>query len=132
MPVNDPIADLLIRLRNAANAKHDRTTIPYSRLKEALMRILSGEGFVGGVEVVGEGARKSLVVDLKYTEERKAAFRELKRASRLGRRVYVGANEIRPNRQGIGVAILSTSKGVMKDVDAKRQGVGGEVLCTVW
>lgn len=132
MPVNDPIADMLVRIRNAANAKVDTVAIPHSHLKEAIAHILKSEGFVGEVDVVGEGIRKNLVVEIKYTEERRPVFRELKRTSKLGRRCYIGVRDIRPSRQGIGVAILSTSKGVMKDVDAKRQGVGGEVLCTVW
>ncbi|HPM40936.1 MAG TPA: 30S ribosomal protein S8 [bacterium] len=132
MPVNDPIADLLVRIRNAANAKFDTVTMPHSKLREAVARIMQAEGFVSGVEVMGEGARKSMVVELKYTEERKPVFNEMKRTSKLGRRVYLGAGEIRPSRQGMGVAILTTSKGVMKDTDAKRAGVGGEVLCTIW
>ncbi len=132
MPVNDPIADLLVRIRNAANAKFDTVTMPHSKLREAVARIMHAEGFVSGVEVMGEGARKSMVVELKYTDERKPVFNEMKRTSKLGRRVYLSAGEIRPSRQGMGVAILTTSKGVMKDTDAKRQGVGGEVLCTIW
>lgn len=132
MPVNDPIADLLVRIRNAANAKFDNVAMPHSKLREAVARVMLGEGFLNGVEVAGEGIRKSLVIALKYTEDRVPVFNELKRTSKLGRRVYVGADDIRPSRQGMGVAILSTSKGVMKDTDAKRQGVGGEVLCTIW
>ena len=132
MPVNDPIADLLVRIRNASNAKLDAVTMPHSKLREALARIILSEGFLKGVEVMGEGIRKSLVIELKYTQDRKPIFNEMKRTSKLGRRVYVGADDIRPSRQGMGVAILSTSKGVMKDTDAKRQGVGGEILCTIW
>lgn len=132
MPVNDPIADLLVRIRNASNAKLDTAAMPHSRLKEAVAHILHSEGFLNGVEVMGEGARKSLVIELKYDEGRKPIFSALRKTSKLGRRVYVAADDIRPVRQGMGVAIISTSKGVMKDTDAKRQGVGGEVLCTVW
>ena len=132
MPVNDPIADLLVRIRNAANAKFDTVAMPHSKLREAVARVMLAEGFISGVEVAGEGVCKSLVVALKYTEGRVPVFNEMKRTSKLGRRVYVGADDIRPSRQGMGVAILSTSKGVMKDTDAKRQGVGGEVLCTIW
>lgn len=132
MPVNDPIADMLVRIRNAANAKFDTVAVPYSKLKEAIALIMVGEGFLKHVEVVGEGLKKEIVIDLKYRQDRKPVFTELRRISRLGRRIYRGAAEIRPNRQGVGVAILSTSKGVLKDVDAKHQGVGGEVLCTIW
>lgn len=132
MVANDSIADMLTRIRNAANAKHDQVSIPYSRLKEALANIMRNEGFIGDVEVVGQGPKKVIVVGIKYTSAGEPVFNDLRRTSRLGRRVYVTAKEIRPSRQGVGVAILSTSKGVMKDVDAKRQGVGGEVLCTIW
>lgn len=132
MPVNDPIADMLVRIRNAANAKFDQVSIPHSRIKESIARVMVDEGFLRGLEVVGADPRKVLVVDLKYAEGRRPAFVEMHRVSRLGRRVYVAAEDIRPNRQGVGVAILSTSKGVLKDVEAKRQNVGGEVLCTIW
>jgi small subunit ribosomal protein S8 len=132
MPVNDPIADMLTRIRNAAHARHDTAVIPHSRLKEALARVLANEGFIAGVEVAGEGIRRAIVVTIKYDADGEPAFQSLARTSKLGRRFYIGAADIRPNRQGVGVAILSTSKGILKDTDAKRQGIGGEVLCTVW
>ena len=132
MSVNDPIADMLVRIRNAANAGLPTVSIPHSRLKESIARILLSEGFIRTVEAVGEGWRKSIFIDLKYMEDGIPVFANLKRTSKLGRRFYIGSKDIRPSRQGMGVAILSTSKGVMKDTDAKRQGVGGEVLCTVW
>lgn len=123
---------MLVRIRNAANAHFDTVSIPHSKIKEAVGRVMQSEGFVDNLEVMGEGIRKSIVMGLKYRENGKPFFTNLQRTSKLGRRKYVAASDIRPNRQGVGVAILSTSKGVMKDVDAKRQGVGGEVLCTVW
>jgi small subunit ribosomal protein S8 len=132
MAVNDTIADMLTRIRNAAHARHDNVAIPHSKMNEAIARVLSGEGFLGGVDVLGEGIRRSIVVGLKYNERGEPVFRSLARTSKLGRRCYIGATDIRPNRQGVGLAILSTSKGIMKDVDAKRQGIGGEVLCTIW
>ncbi|MBN1282398.1 MAG: 30S ribosomal protein S8 [Proteobacteria bacterium] len=132
MVVNDPISDMLTRIRNAVHAKHDKVTVPYSGIKEALARVLASEGFLKAVDVAGEGTRKSIVIDLKYMPDGEPVFRSLERTSKLGRRCYIGASDIRPNRQGVGVAILTTSKGVMKDVDAKRQGLGGEVLCTAW
>ena len=132
MSFNDPIADMLTRIRNAAHARHDKVTIPHSGIKEALARILVSEGFLRSVDVGGEGIRKSIIIDLKYLPTGEPVFRNITRASKLGRRLYTSASDIRPNRQGIGVAILTTSKGVMKDVDAKRQGIGGEVLCTAW
>ncbi len=132
MPVNDPIADLLTRVRNAAHAKHERAVVPYSRICEAVANVMSKEGFVGNIETVGEGWRRQILIEIRYTDEGKPVFHNLQRESKLGRRKYIQAHEIRPNRQGIGVAVLSTSKGVLKDVDAKRHGVGGEVLCSIW
>jgi len=132
MPVNDPIADMLTRIRNAVHAKHVNVLVPHSGIKEALARVLAAEGFVREVEVAGEGVRKSIVITLKYMPSGEPVFRSLERTSKLGRRCYIGASDIRPNRQGVGTAILTTSKGVMKDVDAKRLGLGGEILCTAW
>jgi small subunit ribosomal protein S8 len=132
MSVNDPIADMLTRIRNAAHAHHDAVTIPYSRIKEAIARVLASEGFIKDVSVGGEGVRRALVVALKYVGSGRPVFQHLQRNSKLGRRVYVGAQKIRPSRQGMGVSILTTSKGVMKEMDAKKQNVGGEVLCIVW
>ena len=123
---------MLSRIRTAANAHFDTVAIPHSKVKEAIGRVLTDEGFFTNMEVMGEGIRKSIVLTMKYRENGKPIFTGLEKTSKLGRRKYVGAADIRPNRQGIGVAIISTSKGVMKDVDAKRQNVGGEVLCTVW
>ncbi len=132
MAINDPIADLLTRIRNAANAGLPTVVIPHSRIKAAIAQILRDEGFISSVEVAGEGWKKQIIIALKYTDEGDPIFASLARTSKLGRRQYVRAREIRPSRQGMGVAILSTSKGVMKDTDAKRQGLGGEILCTVW
>jgi small subunit ribosomal protein S8 len=132
MALNDPIADMLTRVRNAAHAKHETVGIPYSKIKEAIANVLCSEGFIRNVEVIGEGKRKAIVITLKYTEGGRPVFTSLERTSKLGRRVYTAASDIRPNRQGVGVAILTTSKGIMKDVDAKRHGVGGEVICTIW
>lgn len=132
MAMNDPIADMLTRIRNAANAHFDSVTIPYSKMKESIARAIAAEGFLKEVDVLGEGIRKSIVISLKYTEQGKPVFTNLARTSKLGRRCYIRAVNIRPSRQGMGVAILTTSKGIMKDVDAKRQGLGGEVLLTIW
>ena len=132
MALTDPIADMLTRIRNAAHAGHESVNVAYSKIKEAVARLLQKEGFVGDVQVVGEGVRKQLVVELKYAHHSRPAFTALERASTPGRRVYVKHKEIRPMRQGMGVAILTTPKGVMTDSEAKRQGVGGEVMCTVW
>ena len=132
MSFNDPIADMLTRIRNGVNAKHEEIAIPYSKLKESLAAIMCKEGFVKSVVVVGEGIQKAVVVGLKYMPDGRPAFNDMQRVSKLGRRVYLRSKEIKPNRQGVGVSILSTSKGVMKDMDARKQGVGGEVLCSIW
>ena len=132
MAVNDSIADMLTRIRNAAHARHDTVSIPYVKINEAIARVLVAEGFLKGLESVGEGLRRSLVIELKYTPEGKPVFQSMQRVSKLGRRCYLGAADIRPSRQGMGTAILTTTTGVMKDPDAKRQGIGGEVLCTIW
>lgn len=132
MSYNDPIADMLTRIRNAAMARHDKATVPYSWMKESVVRIISSEGFLGDVDVVGSGIRKSLVIGMKYREDGQPIFSSLQRSSKLGRRYYIGVKNIKASRQGMGVSILTTSKGIMKDVDARRQGVGGEVICTIW
>jgi len=132
MSYNDPIADLLTRIRNAAIAGHPKVAIPHSKLKESITKIICDEGFLSGMEVIGSGLGKAIVVDMKYKEDGKPVFASMHRVSKLGRRQYVPVKKIKPTRQGMGVAILSTSKGIMKDVDAKRQGVGGEVLCAIW
>jgi len=130
--LNDPIADLLTRIRNAAHAGHETVCLAHSKMKESIARLLAREGFVTDVEAVGEGVRRQLVITLKYTSARKPVFTELARASTPGRRVYRAHKELKPLRQGVGLSILSTPKGVMTDADARSQGVGGEVLCTMW
>lgn len=132
MPTNDPIADMLTRIRNAANAGFPEVCVPHSKIKESIAHLLAGEGFLRGVQVAGEGVRKQIVIGLKYDENKDPIFSTMKRESKLGRRRYVSAKEIKSSRQGMGVSLISTSKGIMKDTDAKRQGIGGEVLCTVW
>ena len=132
MAVNDQISDMFVRIRNAANAGFSEVVIPHSKIKESVLKIICDEGFLNDFELVGESYKKNLVVQMKYSTDKKPIFNEIRRISKLGKRVYLGANEIRSNRQGVGVTILSTSKGVMKDIDAKRQGVGGEVICTIW
>lgn len=132
MPINDPIADMLTRMRNAANAGFPKVCVPHSKIKESIARLLLSEGFLKDVEILGEGVKKTIVIGLKYDEKGEPIFSTLKRESKLGRRHYVNAKDIKSSRQGMGVSLISTSKGVMKDTDAKRQGVGGEILCTVW
>ncbi len=126
--MTDPIADMLTRLRNAALAHQDRTAIPLSKLKVNLAKILKEEGYVADYEV-GE---RDLTVHLKYGKGRRCAFIGIRRASRPGRRVYVGHSDIPKVHNGLGVAIMSTSKGVMTDKTAREAKIGGEVLCEVW
>ena len=132
MSMNDPVADMLTRIRNGVQAKHDDVAIPFSKFKEAIANLLNKEGFVSGVEVKGDGAKKAIIITLKYTAEREPVFVDLQRASKMGRRVYQSSKKIIPLRQGAGISIISTPKGLMKDVDAKTAGVGGEVVCTIW
>lgn len=131
--MTDPIADMLARLRNASLAHQDRTEIPHSIIKIRLAEILKAEGYISDFNVTTESeTRKSISVTLKYGRARESAFKGLRRASRPGRRLYVGHEDIPVVLNGMGIAILSTSRGVMTDKDARTQRVGGEVLCEVW
>ena len=132
MAINDTISDTLTRIRNAGMAGHDMTNIPYSKISESIARLLMREGFVHDVQVVGEGIHKQITVAMKYAGPKRPVFSAIERTSKPGRRGYVSHKNIRPTRQGVGIAILTTPKGVMTDDDAKRQGVGGEIICTVW
>jgi len=130
--MTDPIADLLTRLRNAQTVKHPLVTIPYSKMKEAILKILRQEGFVTDFETVGEGIRKQLAVTLKYTDQGSGVIETMRRVSRPGRRVYLGSDAMKPVRNGLGLAIVSTSKGVMTDQKARSQKLGGEILLNIW
>jgi len=132
MAVNDPIADFLTRLRNAQMAKHDAVEIPHSRVKAEIARILEQEGYIGGFSEKGSGAERVLVVELKYGPDGERAIAGLRRMSRPGRRVYRKQKEIPRVLDGLGVAILSTSQGILTDHQARSRGVGGEVLCFVY
>jgi len=132
--MTDPIADMLTRIRNAALARHDRTEMPASRLKEAVAQILKSEGFIADVrpsEGEGEGPKKLTIV-LKYGRDRGSAIDGVRRVSRPGRRVYVRHDRIPRVFSGLGISILSTSRGLMSDREARRQKIGGELLCEVW
>lgn len=132
MSFHDPMSELVTKIKNATRARHESVQIPYSGLKASVLRVMSEEGFIAGVEAVGEGPRKALVVQLKYTVDRLPLISEIRQVSKPGMKVFATIREIRPLKQGAGMAILSTSRGVLKDMDAKRTGVGGEVLCTMW
>jgi small subunit ribosomal protein S8 len=129
--MTDPISDMLTRIRNAGLARLDRCEIPHSRIKENIARILKDEGYVSDYSIQ-EGLPSKIVVFLKYGRERECAILGLHRASRPGRRVYVGHDKIPTVQNGLGIAILSTSRGLMTDKQARHQRVGGELLCEVW
>jgi small subunit ribosomal protein S8 len=128
----DPIADMLTRIRNANTALHPETTMPASKLKEEIARILSEEGFIDGYKTQDGTVGSELVVTLRYDENRKRVLQGIQRISTPGHRVYKGSKDIDRIRGGIGISILSTSTGVMTDREARRRNVGGELLCKVW
>jgi len=130
--VTDPVADLLTRIRNANLAYKDDLFVPASKMNEAIVRILAAEGFVEGYAPEGEGIERVIRVTLKYGRKRERTISGLKRISKPGRRIYTGRNELPRVLGGLGIAIVSTSQGVMTDRDASRKGIGGEVLAYVW
>ena len=134
MSVTDPIADMLIRIKNAGMARHPQAAMPTSKLREAVARILKEEGFIQDYEVLPGKTWSTLLIHLKYTRERrpKPVITGIERVSKPGRRAYTQKQDIPWVRSGLGVAIVSTSKGVMTGREARRQGVGGEILCNVW
>jgi small subunit ribosomal protein S8 len=132
MTISDPIADMLTRIRNAVMARHDSVPVPSSRMKLAIARILKEEGFINDYEVVKGKTHKVIKIHLKYDDENRAVLSGLDRISKPGLRVYAGRGEIPRVYGGLGIAIISTSKGVMTGQQAWRQGIGGEVLCHVW
>jgi small subunit ribosomal protein S8 len=130
--LTDPIGDMLVRLRNGARRHHEVVTIPASRLKREVLRVLQAEGFIQGVEQAVEDGHPVLKIQLRYVEEGQPMITGMERISKPGCRVYVGRKEIPKVRNGIGVSILSTSKGIMTDRESRHAGLGGEVLCSVW
>lgn len=132
MSMTDPIADLLTRIRNAQHAGHSNLRVPRSKLKLELVKILKQEGFLEGYIEEDDGPQGWIKVFLRYDSSRNGVIRGLRRVSRPSRRVYVGKNEIPRVRNGLGVAILTTPRGVLTDRDARTAGVGGEVMCHVW
>jgi small subunit ribosomal protein S8 len=130
--VSDPVADLLTRIRNANLAYKDDLAVPVSKQSEALLKILAAEGFIDGYEHEGEGIDRALRVRLKYGKGRQRTITGIKRISTPGRRVYRGRGDLPRVLGGLGVAIVSTSQGVMTDRDASRKGIGGEIVAYVW
>lgn len=129
---SDPIADLLARLRNGAHAKHVSVTIPHSKIKIEILKILEAEGYIKGHEVTTESQFPQIRVDLRYDARRQPVMKSLKRISKPGLRVYKAADDLKPVRSGLATRIVSTSQGVMTDREARKRHIGGEVLCEVY
>jgi len=132
MSMTDPVADMLTRIRNANTARHDRVEVPASRLKEEIARILQDEGYIKSYRYMEDQKQGMLRIYLKYSSDKQKTISGIKRISKPGRRVYIGKAELPRVLNGLGIAIISTSHGVMTESDCKRTGVGGEVLCYVW
>ena len=132
MLVNDPIADMLTRIRNALVAKHDSILVPASNEKKAVAKILLDEGFIKSVDLVEDGVQGAIKIGVMYDANRKSVITGLKKISKPGLRVYAKSEELPKVLGGLGIAIISTSKGVMTDKEARKNAVGGEVLCYVW
>lgn len=133
MAANDTIADMLTRIRNSCLARHQTTKVPSTKMTRSIAQVLKQEGFIADFEFDGEGIKQSLVISLKYKgKNRKPIINALQRVSKPGLRVYKNRKELPRVLGGIGIAIISTSSGIMTDREARRQGLGGEVLCYVW
>ena len=132
MSLTDPVADFLTRIRNAIRARHAKLDVPASRLKTEIARILKEEGYISNYKGTEENGKKLLRVYLKYDAQNGPVIRDLSRVSRPGCRVYIGRDEIKRVQGGLGISILTTPKGVMTGRQARREGVGGELLCEVW
>lgn len=129
--MSDPIADMLTRIRNAQAVGKNSVSIPYSNMKRDIADLLSQEGYIGGVEVEGQQPKQNIVVELKYTNE-KPAIESIERISVPGQRIYRGKTEIPRVKNGFGMAVISTSHGIISDDEARQKGVGGEIVCSVY
>ena len=132
MIVTDPIADMLTRIRNAQTARHESVLIPDSKTKRAIANILLNEGYISNIEVIEDKVQNDIKITLKYAENNKKVMSGLKRISKPGLRVYAGVEELPRVLNGLGIAIISTSKGIVTDREARKLGLGGEVLAYVW
>jgi small subunit ribosomal protein S8 len=133
--MSDPIADMFTRVRNASMRQHEAVSVPHTAIKESLANVLLSEGYIADYQILPEEPQPVLRIKLKYVGDRRhrrSVITALNRVSKPGRRVYVGKNEIPWILSGMGIAVLTTSKGVMTGQEARRQGVGGEVICEVW
>ena len=131
MNLTDPIADMLTRIRNAVRAKHTTVDVPYSKVKNEIAKILLDEGFVADIETVENGVNKNIRITLKYKDS-KSVIQGLKRISKPGLRIYAEKEELPRVLNGLGIAIISTSKGIITDKEARKQNVGGEVMAYIW
>ncbi|HAS92575.1 MAG TPA: 30S ribosomal protein S8 [Sedimentibacter sp.] len=132
MVMTDPIADMLTRIRNANHAKHEFVDIPASKIKKEIANILLEEGYIKGFDVIDDGKQGIIRIELKYQQNKERVITGIKRISKPGLRVYVGKEDTPKVLGGLGIAIISTSKGIVTDKKARKQGVGGEVICYVW
>jgi small subunit ribosomal protein S8 len=132
MSMNDPISDMLTRIRNATRAGHDVVSMPSSNLKMRIAEILKSSGYIRAFRLKKSGPMQELKIGLRYDDDRNSVITNLRRISKPGLRKYIGYQELRPVRNGQGLAIVSTSKGVLTDWQAKEQKVGGEVICEIW
>ncbi len=132
MLMNDPIADMLTRIRNAQIARHEQVLMPASNMKKAIAKILLDEGYIKGVDFIDDGLQGQIKITIKYAQGKQPVIKGLKRISKPGLRVYAKSDEMPKVLGGLGIAIVSTSQGVMSDKDARKNGIGGEVLAYVW
>ena len=132
MQITDPIADMLTRIRNANSSKHETVSVPSSKMKLAIAKILLDEGYIAGYEVIEDGLQGVIKITLKYAANKTKVITGLKRVSKPGLRVYASKEEMPRVLRGLGIAIVSTSKGIMTDKQARRENVGGEVLAFIW
>lgn len=132
MQITDPIADMLARIRNAGSARHETVDVPNSKMKKAIAEILLEEGYIKSFQLIDDGTQGVIRITLKYLPGKEKAIQGLRRVSKPGLRVYAGADELPQVLRGLGIAIISTSKGIMTDKKARAQHVGGEVLAFVW
>ena len=132
MQITDPIADLLTRIRNANSSKHDSVDVPASNMKRAIVEILNDEGYIKSYQIIEDGKQGVIRITLKYGPKNEKVISGLKRVSKPGLRIYAGADELPRVLKGLGIAIISTSKGIMTDKQAREEHIGGEVLAFVW
>ncbi len=132
MSVNDPISDMLTRIRNAGMARKPETTMPSTKILVEIARILKEEGYIGDFQVTEQAPQNKLTVALRYGPDKRHSIREIKRVSKPGLRVYASKDRLPRVRSGLGIAVVTTPQGVMTGYEARKRGIGGEVLCTVW